>query len=240
MADVEAFYLKNKTFKAADILWNNIPKISDNAAVIFEPRIHPNFSFTLNNFVYFLSEHNFSFYIFHSKENEKQVMDITKGRQNINYICFSEGNSTRDIYNDTLKSVEFYESIPCKRMLIFQTDSWIRTKGLEKFMDYAYIGAPHRNWEGTSMNGGLSLRNKQVCIDIIKKLGEEGKKTHHWEDTFFSVGCFAFFPELYPTLDVAKQFSSEWMFDSRSIGTHKFWYTIIDPEQRKHLMTITL
>jgi len=236
MSDIEAFYTDvNVSFQISDSVWDNIPKVSENAAVIFEPRIHAWLPFTLRNHMYYLRNHNFSLYIFHSKENESQVREITGNRENINYICFCEGNSTRDIYNDTLKSVEFYESIPCMRMLIFQTDSWLRKDGIERFLNYGYIGGPHDNCEGSTMNGGLSLRNKQVCIDIIKKYGN--KDAHHWEDSFFSHGCLKFFPELFPALDMAKQFSSEWQFDKRSIGTHKFWYTVHDPADRKHLMT---
>uniref|UniRef100_A0A6C0F6V7 DUF5672 domain-containing protein n=1 Tax=viral metagenome TaxID=1070528 RepID=A0A6C0F6V7_9ZZZZ len=237
MSDVQAFYREmNNTFKVPESLWDNIPKVSENAAVIFEPRVHPNLPFTLRNHMYYLAPYNFSLTIFHSKENERQVKEITGDRPNINFICFCEGNSTRDIYNDTLKTVEFYESIPCNRMLIFQTDSWLRNFGIDKFFDYGYIGAPHDNREGATMNGGLSLRNKQVCIDIIKKYNN--KDAHQWEDSFFSYGCLLFFPELFPKLDSAKQFSSCWQFDERSIGVHQFWDCVVDPVKRKTLMTL--
>jgi len=74
----------------------------------------------------------------------------------------------RKDYNVLMTSKEFWESIPYDTVLVFQSDSGILRKGIDKFLIWDWVGAPwtFQSWGG---NGGLSIRTKKVMLDIIKK-----------------------------------------------------------------------
>ena len=82
-----------------------------------------------------------------------------------------------DSYSELLLSIEFYERfIRYEYMLIYQLDAFVFSDQLLKFCDmgYDYIGAP---WPCCLMpklkkrvgNGGLSLRNIESCLRMVKK-----------------------------------------------------------------------
>ena len=57
-----------------------------------------------------------------------------------------------------LTSVWFYEQInaTANKILIFQTDSCLLKEGIDKFIDYDYIGAPWAHYNNEVGNGGFS------------------------------------------------------------------------------------
>lgn len=85
----------------------------------------------------------------------------------------------RDAVSEFLTQPWFYEQLaPAGHVLLFQTDSIICANAplhVEDFLQYDFTGAPIAPEFETAAgyNGGLSLRNRQMMLDIIN--------THSWQ-----------------------------------------------------------
>ena len=111
------------------------------------------------------------------------------------------------------------------RVLIFQHDSGLLRTGIEEFYEYDFIGAPwypdQLEYHPHCCNGGLSLRNPKIMLDISQKyfwernMGEDMYFTRHMVDN--KIG------KLSP-YDIAKKFSVETIFELGTFGYHKPWY----------------
>lgn len=131
---------------------------------------------------------------------------------------------------------------PAKKVLFFQSDSTICSKSTAKiddFMEYDFIGAPIQAElrpdnetfrEGELwMNGGFSIRNRELIKDILDP------KKHQWTDTshddlgqiyakdqYFCKRIYELGGHL-PTLEVAKTFGVETIPYSQPWSTHAPW-----------------
>jgi hypothetical protein len=202
----------------------NVPKVSQYACAIIEPRLHSYLEVVIKNMIYFLP--GWSVYVFHSKENEEFVHDILKGhnKNNINLIPISEGNITVEEYNQWLANPKFYQMINAKFVLIFQTDSYLRRFGMESYIkeNYDYIGAPwgHISWTHQVGNGGLSLRKVDTMIRITNKHPWNGKAEDiYFQHAFVKEGLQM--PNKYS--DIMRSFSVETIMNSNPVGVHKYW-----------------
>lgn len=152
--------------------------------------------------------------IYCSKRNHHLVKDVDFGRET-NIIVLENDNLTVHGYNELLKSVKFWDSLPYDKVLIFQTDSKLLRSGIEEFLEYDYVGAA---WifQQHGGNGGLSLRNASVMKSICKL----NTFTHRNEDVLF---CNYMkennFGKLAPR-DVCKKFSIETIYGLGSLGVH--------------------
>ena len=200
---------------------NNIPKKSNNACVIVEPRILHYLEFVIKNVIYFLPE--WSLYIFHSTENEDFVKMITNNSDNIHYINFTEKNIKIKDYNKLLLSMAFWQLIDAENILIFQSDSYIRKKGIENYLNYDFIGAPWDNCKSyyQSGNGGFSLRKKSIILKILQN--NLTKKILLNEDIFYGQELIKIKANL-PTIDISKKFAVETIYYNDPIAVHKFWH----------------
>jgi len=152
-------------------------------------------------------------------------------------------NYTWEEHEVLLTSPEIWRlTLPAKKLLTFQTDSWLCPHAagiLKQFMKYDYVGAP---WNHSSSvpgdpevfvgNGGLTLRDRAVMINITETFGPPAtllaalKKTAHptwdvrWsEDTYFSSHVAN-----KPTPREASKFSQAESFTGEeSMGFHKPW-----------------
>lgn len=74
----------------------------------------------------------------------------------------------------------FWEQLaPADHVLMFQADSIICANSpqkVENYLKYDMIGAPIKSGMGQGYNGGLSLRNRNIILDIIKK--------HDWQEAY--------------------------------------------------------
>lgn len=221
-----------------NIGFRHLPKNREYAGVIVEPREHEHLSLVLRNFAYMLPD--WSLYIFHSRENEGFIRGILGNNHNVNLVRYSDGNISTKQYNNLLVSKYFYDNIRCNKMLVFQTDSFIRRKGIEEFLRYDYIGAP---WTEDTVpihigkdkidtnlgslltsnirigNGGFSLRDKSVMLDVIDRL----YYTDINEDVYFSMGTTLLGGKL-PSVEIASSFSVECIYHPDPIGWHKAYY----------------
>lgn len=115
-------------------------------------------------------------------------------------------------YNRLLTSKEFWENVPFDKVLIFQHDSSLLRKGIEEFLEWDFIGAPLYHFPFPMMNGGLSLRSKQACLDVIENYHYDGSIN---EDIYFC-SCM----QKLPTKEIAQKFSVETIFNLGSLGYH--------------------
>lgn len=137
-------------------------------------------------------------------------------------------------HNTIMKDPELWKQLlKYEKCLTVQDDGILFKEGIERFMDYDYVGAP---WyinekeiadKGNSKlvgNGGLSLRNVRKIHDIaVKKYGKDENFCHNFwiipEDVMFSSD-----PDLkIPTRSEAAKFAFEERFNIDAIGFHKPW-----------------
>lgn len=144
-----------------------------------------------------------------------------------------------DIYNDILKSTKFWKDLNCEKCLIIQEDGIVFREGVERFLNYDYVGAPWadspenmylKNSVNPNMvgNGGLSIRNVNKMIEITDKYIKEKhllfyKNINYTpEDVYFSM-CLVKENAVLPSIEEAVQFSNEQIVYMKSCGIHKAW-----------------
>jgi hypothetical protein len=68
----------------------------------------------------------------------------------------------------------FWEATtPAEHVLLFQADSILCSnspQNIDDFLEYDFVGAPIDSDRGLGLgwNGGLSIRNRKMCLDIVK------------------------------------------------------------------------
>lgn len=147
-----------------------------------------------------------------------------------------------DIYNSILMSNEFWENLKLyNRCLIIQDDGILIKSGIEEFMKYDYIGAPWidifqneqlKKYHVPTLigNGGFSLRNPKIMLEILNKFYMEKKQLflHNHikipEDVYFSKYILKINNAVLPSYNTAIKFSSEQILNNNSIGFHRIWH----------------
>lgn len=108
------------------------------------------------------------------------------------------------------------------RVLLFQTDSVICSNSditVESFFDYDFLGAPIASAYGQGYNGGLSLRNPKLFLEItqtsdFKTSGDSFEDQWFYKEVKKRGGAL-------PVEDVAKTFSVETIYYERPLGYHQ-------------------
>ena len=189
--------------------------------LIIEPRNHEFLEKIMINFAFKLGN-QFTMQLLHGNKNKELANNIKNKIKNLNLVNLNIDNLTIKEYSRLLKKDIFWENIKGDKVLIFQTDTYLFKEIPEKFLQYDYIGAP---WEKENIdsktfvgNGGLSIRNKKIIIDICKKYGNNDIDLS--EDVFFSKYCKICKYNL-ASKNVAKEFSVENVYYHNPIGIHK-------------------
>ena len=205
-------------------------------AIIIEPRKHKALSFVLKNFFENLSE-EWSFVIFHGIKNEEYIMDIMENELSqfkhrvIKYKNLNKDNLTHIEYSILIADKEFYNNIPSDIFLIFQTDCMIFKENknlINEYLMYDYVGAPWK-CDNNIGNGGFSLRRKSKMLEIIENVNYE----FNYEDQYFCLQNKVYINK--PTLEEAKKFSIETIFNETSFGVHNCW-KYLDNENLNYLI----
>jgi hypothetical protein len=228
-------------------------------AIIIEPREHKALSLVLNNFIKNLDK-NWTFYIYHGINNEEFINNIIDNelieyKNKITLINLNVENVSFEDYNKLLYNNNFYDKINTEMFLIFQTDSLISkqySKLIYNFIEYDYVGAPWTN--GMVGNGGLSFRKTNKMKEILNNTSyyyiKDNNEELMNEDIFFSNNENIFFNTDYiketndnidknnfinnnvykPSLEEAKFFSVETIYNEMSFGIHKPWLYLNDNE----------
>ena len=208
-------------------------------AVFVESREHPALELVLSNFTENL-DNRWRFIFFHGTNNINYVMNIINNKlkdhkDRFTFINLNVENLNISNYNKLLYDKNFYNYIPTEMFLIFQVDTLICKKykdNIYKFMKYDYVGAPwkkswfnHKNYiENSVGNGGLSLRRKTKMLELLNNCSINININ---EDLFFSKvlsNCNIGINK--PTMEEAKEFAIENIYNSRSFGVHKPWLYI--------------
>lgn len=112
--------------------------------------------------------------------------------------------------------------VEAERILLFQADSILCTKSeesVDNYFKYDFVGAPIDANYGQGYNGGLSIRNPRLFLEIVKETdfltsGEE------FEDQFFYKKLKEKNAEL-PAEEIAKIFSVETIYYETPLGYHQ-------------------
>ena len=145
-------------------------------------------------------------------------------------------------YNLLLKGIDFwYQLVAYDKVLTIQDDGLLFRSGIDKFLDYAYVGAPWdpKHPENVIMdqvcnphlvgNGGFSLRCVETMLQILQQFEPEKRLLFNNdlspipEDVYFAKFTYKL-GKKFPTSDVALSFASEQLLSPESIGLHKVWH----------------
>jgi hypothetical protein len=97
---------------------------------------------------------------------------VADSRIIIKYIPEGTKLKTSHAVSSFLTKPWFWEQLaPSKRVLLFQADSILCANSpirVDDFLEYDMVGAPIGAFWGEGFNGGLSLRNRELILDILK------------------------------------------------------------------------
>ena len=210
----------NDFIKKIDKYNPTLPSETNYYAVIVEPRIDPKMLSVIKNHLYFLNENNSSIkwglQVFHGIDNQEFIYDILKDIKNVKYVNTGVKDFTKIEYNQYIKSNDFWSVVEGEKILTFQLDTLLLRFGIDEFLKYDYIGAPWSKPKENRFigNGGLSLRTKDVMLEITKKHKEYEPR---WEDIFFVKWLDEY---NLPDIETAMKFSTETLFHPDTFGLH--------------------
>lgn len=197
-----------------------LPSETNYYAVIVEPRIDPKMLSIIKNHLFFLNETNsnikWGLQVFHGIDNREYVYDILKDIKNVKYVNTGVKDFTKIEYNQYIKSNDFWSLVEGEKILTFQLDTLLLRFGIDEFLDYDYIGAPWSKPKENRFigNGGLSLRTKDVMLEITKNHKDYDPR---WEDIFFVKWIDE---HNLPDIETAMKFSTETLFHPNTFGLH--------------------
>ena len=148
---------------------------------------------------------------------------LEEGSLAVRYLPPTTDLSTSRQASDFFASPWLWEElIYAKRVLLFQTDSTIcanSERKIEDYLKYDLIGAPIDAQYGQGYNGGLSLRNPSLFLNITQEETVQG-----FEDQWFFGQAKARVEShgvLLPDVEVAKTFSVETIDFETPLGYHQ-------------------
>jgi hypothetical protein len=111
-------------------------------------------------------------------------------------------------------------------VLMFQLDSIIcanSEKTVDDFLHFDFVGAPIVPERGRGYNGGLSLRNPRLFLDIAREEVMQGEGILQWEDQWFYHMAEKRVENgvRLATPDEAKLFSVETLYYDKPLGYHQ-------------------
>ena len=213
--------------------------------VLIENRNDPHIETILLNMINF-THMDIGVQIFYTNENKNFINNII-GKYNLLNIntCQVIGFDLRTQYNEFLFSKFFYDNVIGEKILIFQTDSLLLQQLDMKYFEYDWIGAPWYFGDRHTMkepfknklrigNGGFNIRNIKKCNEIAKKFKYQipkfSVKYHNalWyfpsiEDLSYSYLLQEEKTSVFPSIEIAKEFSVEVMPHDNPIAVHAFY-----------------
>jgi len=221
-----------------------LPKISLNSfneAVLIEFRKFPHLEFLIRNCILKLGE-KWSHTIICGNINYQFIVDICSNiSENINIIKVNIDNMIPSEYNKFLTSKSFWSLFEGEKILIYQEDSIMFHNNIQSFLQYDYIGAPFPKYQNDTPNsvgnGGFSLRSKTIMMKILNTVSvkntifntstleymEKQKLIFPPEDVYYSKNAQELGIGVVADYETASLFSSETVFNEKSLGGHKFW-----------------
>ena len=216
-----------------------IDKNSNKKSLIVETRNLPHNEFVIKNTIQKLGD-GWGHIIYCHLNNYDQIKSICNSISSEIEIRVLEKDLTRNSYNSLLLDIEFWNDIDCKKVLVYQTDTFIFKEFDDSFLDWDYIGAPwgpsehsklisksfNLGYELNSGNGGFSLRTVEAMLDALrnKTPNKNGTDTDLiYEDVFFSSFIFESDKWKIPNPEISNLFCSENIFNTDSFACHQPW-----------------
>lgn len=197
-------------------------KETNKAYLFYEMRNHPNIEFVLYNAL--CACEGFGLVVYCSGENEARIREVlghNVSRAEI-HVLFEKDigrEEGRRVYNETLMSLNFWQTFPAEHILICETDAYFLRKLPLEYLDYDYVGYEWPWLPNQPGGGGVSLRKRSAMVRICK---ESKQKTVYGADSWASNGI----SELGMTFIHG---FNESCFISKPIAVHQ-WWTFINYE----------
>ncbi|KUI63183.1 hypothetical protein VP1G_10304 [Cytospora mali] len=148
---------------------------------------------------------------------------IDAGRIEVRFLPADTQLSNSQAVSKFLASPWIWEQVQAaKRVLLFQSDSILCSKSeatVEDYFRYDLIGAPIAEQYGQGYNGGLSVRNPRVFLEIAREV-DFSTSGHEFEDQFFYGEILKRGGSL-AGVEVAKTFSVETIYYETPLGYHQ-------------------
>ena len=114
---------------------------------------------------------------------------------------------------------------PFEKVLLFQSDSILcanSARTVDEFLVWDFIGAPIAPFLGSGYNGGLSIRNRTLMLDIIKgSQAELRRKKPEYEDRWYYKKMLMMRDVKLPHPSLASDFAVESWYNLRPLGYHQ-------------------
>jgi hypothetical protein len=156
---------------------------------------------------------------------------IADSRILIKYIPEGTKLKTSHAVSSFLTKSWFWEQLaPAKRVLLFQADSILCANSpikVDDFLEYDMVGAPIGAFWGEGFNGGLSLRNRNMILDILKianwttEKDEYSNKVKAWKEQLKADGKDVPDAETIPGT-VAVDMEDQWFYQKMKALGGKF------------------
>jgi hypothetical protein len=217
--------------------WNKyeLPLVSntDRCIVIYETRCHANLEFIIYNLTYFAKD--WGLIIYCSKANYDYINNIlqhNRFRAILQIIRDDEGGkSVRDEYNEFVKLPIFWNSLPCKYVLMCEMDAYLRRHITDDITNFDYVCCKWPWCPNVPGGGGISFRRvssmKRIC-DEYPSLA----KNIFAQDSWAAEG----------SIRLNLSFNNTYLVESthhitNPIGFHN-WWTFIKPFEMHNFFSI--
>ena len=151
------------------------------------------------------------------------IIHKNRFRVNLHIVREDEGDkSVRDEYNEFTKSYTFWNSLPCKYVLMCEMDAYLRKKVPDSVTEFDYVCC-NWPWHPTLPGGGgISIRN----VSSMKKICKEYP---HLCNNIFAQDSWA----AEGSIALKLSFNNSYLVEADHniidpIGFHN-WWTFIDP-----------
>jgi hypothetical protein len=229
-------YFKIKYLNYFRQWWANyeLPLVSsDKCIVLYETRCHNSLEFLIYNLTYFAR--GWGLIIYCSKANYNFINNILKHnryRAVLHIVREDEGGrEVREEYNEFTKSAEFWNSLPCKNILMCEMDGYLKQKIPNNVIDFDYVccGWPWR--KDLPGGGGISFRKVSSMKRICKECPDLSKEIFA-QDSWAAEGCNR----------LHLSYNNSYLVEANHrivdpIGFHN-WWTFINPtvlSEQKHI-----
>jgi len=218
---------------------------SDYESVFIEYRCLPHCEFLIRNAILKLGEKWCHTIICGKLNYEYMVQLCSTISHKIKVIQTNYDNLTPSEYSLFLSTLDFWNLLHGKKILIYQEDSLIFNHNIDDFLKWDYIGAPWSEWQNDNRsgvgNGGISLRTKDIMVQIINTISihstvynsstldyiRNTNSTVPPEDVYFTKNMEDLNIGLLADRVSASYFSTECILNENSFAGHNFW--ISDP-----------
>ncbi len=249
-----------------DIPCAPLPAPQSLEAVLVEFRVLPHLEFVIRNCMLKLGP-RWSHTIVCGRLNGDWMRALAQSiHPHIRVLVFEEvDNLTPNEYSPFLAQRALWEALQGDKLLLYQEDTCLFRTNIDDFLEWDYIGAPYRRRQNDTAhgvgNGGLSLRSRQVMLDVIDKVPYGATESHLTmynsstlqymrnaqllnppEDIYFARSMEVHGLGRLATWDAAYRFSSESFLNPQSCGGHGVWvngYMYLDttmPDKWKEMM----